>query len=243
MASYPTNAFFYTCLKLCSDYLSLNCLAKYWSKHFFKNQAILIKVFQDQMICAMLFPFAFFNHLLGAVGETSESKLMHWTTFENSTELPKEQLLSNSILLSGNTRMFFFLFVSAIFLLDAWESFAKHFTLHPLLNYFIKNGGFRLGAGCSSELLRATACRTRPFIRAVRGTSSRYRSDSNIRPWWIGQSDDSGTLKQKRYKDLSLVAIWSHSSRLLTRRIFGTACGGHLGSAARKRQKVFRSRS
>lgn len=172
--------------------------------------------------------------------------LMHWTIIENSTELQKNNLwaivfLFIYVFLSGNTRMFFFFFV--IFLLDAWESFAKHFTLHPLLNYFIKNGGFRLGAGCSSELLRATACRTRPFIRAVRGTSSRYRSDSNIRPWWIGQSDDSGTLKQKRYKDLSLVAIWSHSSRLLTRRIFGTACGGHLGSTARKRQKVFRSRS
>ncbi len=151
----------------------------------------------------------------------------------------KEQLISNSIFFVWENQNVF----SIIFLLDAWENFAKHFGQHPLLNYFIKNGVFGLGAGCSAELLRATACRTRPFIRAVRGTSSRYRSDSNIRLWWIGQSDDSGTLKQKRYKDLSLVAIWSHSSRLLTRRIFGTACGGHLGSAARKRQKVFRSRS
>lgn len=36
---------------------------------------------------------------------------------------------------------------------------------------------------------------------------------TNIRLWWIGQSNNSGTLIQNWYKDISLVTIWSRSSR------------------------------
>lgn len=39
------------------------------------------------------------------------------------------------------------------------------------------------------------------------------RSRTNIRLWWIGQSNNGGTLIQNWYKDISLVTIWSRSSR------------------------------
>lgn len=70
---------------------------------------------------------------------------LHWAT--------KEQPVSNSIFfLSGKARNVCLFFRNLM--LDAWESFAKHLGPHPLLNYFIKSGVFRPGAGCSAELLR-----------------------------------------------------------------------------------------
>lgn len=39
------------------------------------------------------------------------------------------------------------------------------------------------------------------------------RTRTNIRRWWIGQSNNGGTLIQNWYKDISLVTIWSRSSR------------------------------
>lgn len=39
------------------------------------------------------------------------------------------------------------------------------------------------------------------------------RTCTNIRLWWIGQSNNGGTLIQNWYKDISLVTIWSRSSR------------------------------
>lgn len=39
------------------------------------------------------------------------------------------------------------------------------------------------------------------------------RTHTNIRLWWIGQSNNGETLIQNWYKDISLVTIWSRSSR------------------------------
>ncbi len=46
----------------------------------------------------------------------------------------KEQLISNSIFFVWEHQNVF----SIIFLLDAWENFAKHFGQHPLLSYLSK---------------------------------------------------------------------------------------------------------